>query len=307
MEKINIAELLMDCPEGMELDCTTWENVTFEKVVNNNIIIRRNNKESYIDTEVVLNQYGCCTNYSDEKCVIFPKGKTTWEGFQRPFNDGDILTSKAGSIFILKNINIGKNETFYNSYVALDCVKEFYENCVFSCDKNGCRLATKEEKGKLFEAIKSNGYKWNFETKTLEQLVKPNFKVGNKIKNKYGFTTSIVKIIDEYYKYDNGDGRCGFISIKNQDEWELVSNKFDINTLKPFDRVLVRTNDNGIWEYDLFSFYNDSDVYNKFHCVGVNCRYSIGVNHRYCIPYDGNEKLLGTTNDCDEYFKTWED
>ena len=27
--KINIAELLKDCPQGMELDCTTWDNVTF--------------------------------------------------------------------------------------------------------------------------------------------------------------------------------------------------------------------------------------------------------------------------------------
>lgn len=32
MEKINIAELLKDCPKGMELDCTIFDDVVFEKV-----------------------------------------------------------------------------------------------------------------------------------------------------------------------------------------------------------------------------------------------------------------------------------
>lgn len=26
----------------------------------------------------------------------------------------------------------------------------------------------------------------------------------------------------------------------------------------------------------------------------------------YCQVYEGNEHLLGKTDDCDEYFKTWE-
>ena len=25
-----------------------------------------------------------------------------------------------------------------------------------------------------------------------------------------------------------------------------------------------------------------------------------------CIPYEGNQHLLGKTDDCDEYYKTWE-
>ena len=32
MEKLNIAELLKDCPKGMALDCTIYEDVTFEEV-----------------------------------------------------------------------------------------------------------------------------------------------------------------------------------------------------------------------------------------------------------------------------------
>ena len=32
--KINIAELLKDCPRGMELDCTVYDNIIFDSVVN---------------------------------------------------------------------------------------------------------------------------------------------------------------------------------------------------------------------------------------------------------------------------------
>ena len=31
-ERINIAELLKECPKGMELDCTSYDNVSFDKI-----------------------------------------------------------------------------------------------------------------------------------------------------------------------------------------------------------------------------------------------------------------------------------
>jgi hypothetical protein len=31
-DKINVAELLKDCPKGMVLDCTMLDNVVFEKI-----------------------------------------------------------------------------------------------------------------------------------------------------------------------------------------------------------------------------------------------------------------------------------
>ena len=27
---------------------------------------------------------------------------------------------------------------------------------------------------------------------------------------------------------------------------------------------------------------------------------------KQCIPYEGNEHLLGTTDDCDDFYKNWE-
>ena len=38
-EKINIAELLKDCPTGMKLDCTMYENVTFNRLQGDEFII----------------------------------------------------------------------------------------------------------------------------------------------------------------------------------------------------------------------------------------------------------------------------
>ena len=56
---------------------------------------------------------------------------------------------------------------------------------------------------------------------------------------------------------------------------------------KPFDKVLVRDNENMKWNCSLFSFYKD-DCISPFSCIDTY--------HKYCIPYEGNEHLLGTTN-----------
>ena len=56
--------------------------------------------------------------------------------------------------------------------------------------------------------------------------------------------------------------------------------------LKPFDRVLVRDFKDQAWQVSLFS-YKDSDSY---YCCN-------GCAWNQCIPYIGNESLLGTTKD----------
>lgn len=56
--------------------------------------------------------------------------------------------------------------------------------------------------------------------------------------------------------------------------------------LKPFDKVLVRDSKSDKWRANLFG-YIDKDEY--YHCVYANWV--------YCIPYIGNESLLGTTKD----------
>ena len=55
---------------------------------------------------------GCYTAHKLSKCVIFPKGKTTWEGFVPPckFKDGDVIYVKSKSILNTELVGIYKKE-----------------------------------------------------------------------------------------------------------------------------------------------------------------------------------------------------
>ena len=136
----------------------------------------------------------------------------------------------------------------------------------------------------------------------MEKLIEPKFKAGDTIQDEDGYKVEIYKvdIDEECYEYMSTIAKgIGSIPFERQDEWELVQNKFDITTLKPFDKVLTRDGDSQRWSAELFSFYdNESEDY-CFRLIGT-------VYARYCIPYEGNEHLLGTTNDCDDFYKTWE-
>lgn len=57
---------------------------------------------------------------------------------------------------------------------------------------------------------------------------------------------------------------------------------------KPFDKVLVRDGEEYGWYANYFSHYNEEDKDYPYFCMGGS--------YRYCIPYEGNEHLLGTTN-----------
>ena len=288
-QKINIAELLKDCPTGMELDCTMYEDVYFDYVdeLNN---IRCYIQQKFNKTSVVFNQDGAPNSHTKSKCVIFPKEKTTWEGFQRPFEDGDVVATSSGTWIGITTG--GKSCEFMPTYCVIKGDGEFevYLNKKETWQFH--RLATEEEKAKLFQVIKDNGYKWNAETKTLEKLVEPKFNVGDKVVKKGGVSgpISITGVGDEYY-YSNTESYVGVLPIVEQDNWELVPNKFDISTLKPFDKVLVRDKCSDVWTANFYSHY-DATSDRPFVCVG----WSEMNEYRYCIPYEANKELLGTTN-----------
>ena len=75
--------------------------------------------------------------------------------------------------------------------------------------------------------------------------------------------------------------------------------KFDPNTLKPYDKVLVRQNIFDFWLCDHFSFMNGNAAC-KFWCASYHwC---------YCIPYNDETKhLVGTTDNAPEYYRHWEE
>lgn len=239
-----------------------------------------------------INAYGYKWNKETKILEVEPK-----------FKDGDVIYVKTRgyewvSIFKEETENNIVSHTHYNlthnkCYTLVNGAMVLCQNHVI-LEK---RIATEEEKRKLFQAIKDNGYRWNAETKTLEKLLVPKFKIGDRIRHKND--ENIINTI--YCVYYDSYGLCDghLLYFKEEDQYELCPYKFDINTLKAFDKVLTRDNDSQKWGAEFFSFYdNDSEDYH-FQLVGAVCA-------RYCIPYKGNEHLLGKTDDCDEYYKTWE-
>lgn len=180
-ENLNLVEILKDCPKGMELDCTMFDNATFDGIIENRLYPIKVDVGDGIT--MMLTKYGQYMDDDFAKCIIFPKGETTWEGFVPPceFKDGDILSYQCGTLQN-RTIYIYRYHKRFNTsyYVALSGDdNEFRIDNTGKWALNGyndtARFATEEEKQKLFKAIKDNGYKWNAETKTLEKLVRPKF------------------------------------------------------------------------------------------------------------------------------------
>lgn len=98
----------------------------------------------------------------------------------------------------------------------------------------------------------------------------------------------------EYYRTFTEEGKCRDYNAelmlypsRDQRDW----NKFGVteqetkHQFKPFDRVLVRDRNDREWGCDFFSHIAED---NRYICI-----YSWW---KQCIPYEGNEHLLNTTN-----------
>ena len=134
-----------------------------------------------------------------------------------------------------------------------------------------------------------------FDSIDLDSEYPIRFIVGKKAIN--NITKSGLAISD--YK-----GECVLFPSKYQRDWSKFERfwdkskveKFDPETLKPFDKVLVRDED-CYWTADLFSHIDDS--------IGRVC--CSWYSWKQCIPYnDETKNLVGTTKDCPEYYKWWE-
>ena len=118
-----------------------------------------------------------------------------------------------------------------------------------------------------------------------------------------------------YYRdgriYPN-NGECTLFPSKDQRDWSKFERfwdkpkveKFDPKTLQPFDKILVRNSNWNSWVCDLFSHI-------KTNKPCLPCFYPIvGLSFAsgYCVPYNEETKhLIGTTDDCPEYYKWWEE
>ena len=133
-----------------------------------------------------------------------------------------------------------------------------------------------------------------FDSINLDSEYPIRFIVG---KNGVNSVTKLGLAISDY------KGECVFFPSKDQRDWSKferfwdkpTAEKFDPMTLQPFDTVLTRNMDNGFWNAAFFSYIAGQ---------WVNC---VGGGTAECIPYNEETKhLVGTTEDCPEFYKWWE-
>lgn len=89
------------------------------------------------------------------------------------------------------------------------------------------------------------------------------------------------------------DGKCSMTDAeptlfpsKEQRDWSKfgVTDQESKHQFKPFDKVLVRDDDSDIWDCNIFNRIDEDGEY-------------LCIDYEYwgqCIPYEGNEHLLGT-------------
>ena len=99
-------------------------------------------------------------------------------------------------------------------------------------------------------------------------------------------------------------GECILFPSKEQRDWSKFTapwykkDRFDLKTLQPFDKVLVKVG--SYWRIELFSHMYEykGDIY-------YACAMS---SYKECIPYNGETKhLVNTSEEAPKFYRNWED
>lgn len=320
-EKINIAEILKNKPQGTKLyDLLRNIDVELDKVHTTDV-------GTYIEC-TSTNEVGSTLmfDYSKlgtEKCwldglqILLPsKGMRDWEKFS--WKRGDVLISDCGFVCIFK-------EWASDDYTR-------FNGCYFDGMPNArtakySKLDNDTAYGYIRELENRCGGKLNLETLKIEKQLE--FKDGDIVFMKGikgGYFANCIFILRSEYK--DGDERAFYYAFYNTDDkftiaeygntrvhyslrpatdsekqqlfdalakenkrWDSEKKQImDLKPkveLKPFDKVLVRNDKEDQWSANIFSYQVRDNMY---YCLGENY-------WAYCIPYIGNESLLGTTKD----------
>lgn len=165
--------------------------------------------------------------------------------------DGDVLTTSSGP-FIYNGKRGGSSCP--GCYCGINTLGRFEPRvCETHWTSKKVYPATQGQRNALMKAMNDSGYKWNAETKTLDKLIKPKFKVGDKIVNCFmeymgapGTQHTILKITDDKYIFTDGSR----MSISSQDSWELLSDVLEPKTLDD-DKIktAIRNHLLEMWEH----------------------------------------------------------
>lgn len=327
-EKINIVEILKDKPQRTKLYSSACGKCKLEEVDDKSFKISFcnskfgfvNGGEGYLDKNGKL--------YDDGECVVFPsKEMRDWSKFA--WKKGDVLVNKDGDVHII--FERFADDTYcsfvgkYYLWKENNDTEHFYENeRLLTSD---FQKAGKDAAQTYISTIEERlGGKLNRETLEIEKT-QPEFKDGDIAFADFGNTQDVfivsgktnlsegyysfialnlnsTKALNIGYKKNFFKENLSTIRLATEEEkqqlfdalakkgkaWDsekkqVVDLKPNVE-LKPFDRVLVRNCKSENWRANLFG-YIDKD---GFYCC-------VWANWAYCIPYIGNESLLGTTKD----------
>lgn len=309
-EMINIAKILKNKPKGTRLYSPIFGECVFDFIQNttNDVCVKKHNgKKAYFNSEGLYNTLG--------ECLLFPsKEMHDWRKFS--WKKGDVLISDCGFVCIFKE------------WASDDYTK--FNGCYFDGMPNAktdkySKLDNNTAYGYIREIERKAGGILNLETLEIEP-VQPEFKDGDILsnpstahpqnhififskfdKNKdFEYHVALVasgEIVvpafhgvwcrkDSGVRYaTEGEKQQLFSALAKEGKAWDAEKKQIVNLkpkvgLKPFDKVLVRDSASDKWRANLFG-YIDKDGY--YYCVYANWI--------FCIPYEGNESLLGTTND----------
>lgn len=319
--KINIAKILKDKPEGTKLWTDMFGSVTLYVVTDacDAFQVKHHNKEPWFDKDGKLYKEGVL-------CIYPSKSMRDWEKFS--WKKGDVLVSNDGKErVIFEKFQDNRYLRFFGKFFSQR--KEDGDiDYKFALDAptNNYTLEDKDVAQIYINTIEEClGGKLNRQTLEVEKAL-PEFKNGDIAFADYGNRQDVFIVSD---KTDLSEGYSSFISLdlssltlsmgcrttffkkdlcklrlateaekqqlfsalkKQSKVWDaekkmIVNLKPNIE-LKPFDKVLVRDFSRDKWSISFFSFKKE-DCY-------------VCINHcswNQCIPYIGNESLLGTTKD----------
>lgn len=309
-QKLIIAEILKHKPQGIKLYSPIFGNCTFcyVKDESSDICIRRPyNEVNYFNFDGVYHTGG--------ECLLFPSNEMRdWEKFS--WKKGDILVSKDNVHIIFEKFEDDTYTTFIGRhYLWKEFNVEDYNKEETKMLTSVFEKAADDVAQTYIKTIEERlGGKLNLETLEIEKQLE--FKDGDIVvygqsvaicRRIYKYTLSFyvslnemvgllfadeVESSEEYRFATDEDKQQLFEALAKENKaWDAEKKQIvDLKLkckFKPFDKVLGRNEKDDIWEAELFSRYNEESQY-PFRCIGFA--------RKYCIPYEGNEYLLGTKN-----------
>ena len=323
-QKLNIAKILKNKPKGTKLYSMIHGKCSFEAVTDEIF------KINFCTSKFGLTQSGECTlikfgnMYDGGECIIFPsKEMRDWEKFS--WKKGDVLVSSDGSIEVI--FDKWYDDTYTSFYCKHYLNSEdknkivYYEE--FLCTTAKYSLEDKDAIQTYIKTIEERlGGKLNCETLEIEKA-QPKFKDGDILscdEDSYtrhttlilhkdeNITESIVSLvrhkklvrinvpIDNFllsrlYPAREDEKKELFDALAKEGKtWDAEKKQIvDIkkeHQFKPFEKVLVRDSYDDMWRASFFSHIKEDDGRYVTTCL----------TWRFCVPYEGNEHLLGTTN-----------